>query len=112
MASEILQLRGSIFDMYAAAEQSIPFTYMHLLVLINGGYLILISYCIGVYFALSHSVFPDLLGAFMLACHIVFVIGMRQIGRHMIDPYGSEVQDLAVPSFLEGTIRSTRQILQ
>jgi len=111
MISEVLQMRGAISDLFHCADQSIPFSYMHLLVLINGGYLIIMAYAIATYFPVSDSIFPDMLGSFMLISNIIFVIGMKEIGRQMIDPYGSEAEDLAVPSFLEATLRASRLIL-
>eukprot|EP01040_Poterioochromonas_malhamensis_P010419 gene10419-11335_t len=111
MTNEVLLVRGGFADLFHCSDQSIPFSYMHLLVVVTGAYLILMTYAIATYFAVSDSVFPDLLGAFIVALNSVFVIGLRVIGRHMIDPYGGDVQDLAVPSFLEATIKISRQIM-
>lgn len=34
----------------------------------------------------------------------IFVIGLRALGVHMIDPYGDDLEDLSVINYVEGTL--------
>ena len=111
LISDIYQFNGSFADLFNYSEQSFPFSYMHLLVLINGLYLILITYTVATFISVGNSIFPDLLGAFLLVSNLIFVTGLREIGFHLIDPYGHDVTDLSILSYLLGGIRATFDVL-
>ena len=109
--SDLYQFNGSFADLFNYAEQTFPFSYMHLLVVINAMYLIIITYTIATFMSVGDNVFPDLLGAFILMSNLVFVTGMREIGGHMIDPYGNDVTDLSIISYIQAGVKSSMEIL-
>jgi hypothetical protein len=111
LLNSVSDLNGSFTELFNYTEQTFPFSYMHLLVFINTCYLILITYTIATFIAVGDSIFPDLLGAFILFCNFLFVTGMREIGGHMIDPYGSDITDLPIISYIQAGYKSSLEIL-
>lgn len=41
----------------------------------------------------------------------IFVVGLRCLGSHMIDPYGDDLEDLSVISYIEATLDICSSIL-
>lgn len=111
MIGSLLTIRSHFATLYYFGEQSIPLSYLHLTVIMNFIYLILISYTIAVFIPADGSIFPHLLGALMVVANIIFVIGIRELGNHMIDPYGNDLHDLAVMYYIENTFLTSRRIL-
>jgi len=98
--------------LYDFADQSFPFAYIHLTFVVCSIYLLLITYTIATYLpASTASIFPHLLGAISLLINVVFVIGLRKIGKQMMDPYGQDVQSLSVMHYIEFTFTASRKIL-
>jgi hypothetical protein len=111
MVNEILAIRGAIGALYDFADQTIPLPYLHLAVVICFMYLVLITYTIAVFIPVSHYVFPHILGAVLLLINLFFVIGIRELGTQMIDPYGNDLSDLSVIHYIEFTFTASRKIL-
>lgn len=112
LTNGVVEFNANFTDLFTFREQTFPFSYMHLLVLINACYLLLITYTISIYIPVGKTLFPDLLGAFVIFCNLIFTTGMREIGGHMIDPYGSDVTDLPIVNYIQTAVISSLEIVQ
>jgi len=108
---ELFTLRNSLGALFSYSDQSFPFSYIHLTIIICSIYLPLFAYATATYLPVhENSIFPNVLGAFIVMINIVFVIGVREIGKQMMDPYGNDLQDLSVLFYLENGLTASRRI--
>ena len=54
----------------------------------------------------------DLMNFMIVFLQCIFVVGLRALGVHMIDPYGDDLEDLSVISYIEGTLEVCGIILK
>ena len=57
-------------------------------------------------FLLKHSdIALDCLSGVIVLVQCIFVIGLRTLGTNMIDPYGEDLEDLSVITYVEDTLK-------
>lgn len=106
MNIRILQFRASMDGIYDYTDQPPHFFYIHFLALLSAIYLPLFAIDTAIasgwgdekYFGL------DMMNFIIVFLQCIFVVGLRALGVHMIDPYGDDLEDLSVISYVEGTL--------
>jgi len=112
MMDELLAFRNLMSSLFTFADQTFPFSYIHLTLMISAIYLPLFAYCTATFLPTNGDYyFTHLLGALFVSINIVFVVGVREIGRQMIDPYGEDLQDLMTIQYLENGLNDSRRIM-
>ena len=113
MHDKILALRASMDGMYDYTDQPPHFFYIHFLVLLSALYLPLFAidtaYSTG--WGNEVSIPMDVLNGLIVLLQCIFVVGLRSLGNKMIDPYGDDLEDLSVLTFVEGTLETVEVIL-
>lgn len=118
----ILSLRDDLGTLYDYAQQPIPFFYVHLITIISGLYLPLFAFGVAVdvdippgrngeppaFFQILTSA---LTAGASVAAVCLSIIGLQEVGNKLGDPFGNDLVDLPVMSFLTSTIGSTRRIV-
>ena len=54
----------------------------------------------------------DIMNFMIVFLQCIFVVGLRALGVHMIDPYGDDLEDLSVITYIEGTLEVCGIILK
>ena len=54
----------------------------------------------------------DILNGVIVLLQCIFVVGLRSLGNKLIDPYGDDLEDLSVITFVEGTLANCDVILR
>jgi len=104
LRDKITQFRCAVDTIYDYCDQpSTSFFYIHFLVLLSALYLPL--------FAITQALkagtgddthwLSDFLSGLIVFLQAIFVIGLRMLGRKMIDPYGSDLEDLSVLHYIQ-----------
>lgn len=111
LINEILLLRSSVTILYFFEDQPLPFVYLHCLVLSIGLFMLLATYCIStsLFLSGSASVLSEVVGVFVLCLIIIFFVGLKTISHQLMDPYGSDLNDLSVFHYVNSTILSSRR---
>lgn len=132
MNQRILQFRASMDGIYDYTDQPPHFFYIHFLVLLSAIYLPLFAIdtamdtgweilCVILEFFYSNMtdriqifrhnrwgdekyIGVDIMNFVIVFLQCIFVVGLRALGVHMIDPYGDDLEDLSVISYVEGTL--------
>lgn len=106
MNNRILQFRASIDGIYDFTDQPPHFFYIHFLVLLSSIYLPLfaVDTAIAAGWGEDRYIGLDIINFIIVFLQCIFVIGLRALGVHMIDPYGDDLEDLSVISYVEGTL--------
>ena len=106
MNNRILQFRASVDGIYDFTDQPPHFFYIHFLVLLSAIYLPLfaVDTAIAAGWGDDRYVGLDLMNFIIVLLQCIFVIGLRALGVHMIDPYGDDLEDLSVINYVEGTL--------
>lgn len=104
--SRIVSFRASMDGIYDYCDQPPHFFYIHFLCLLSIFYLPLFAinnaYAAGLGDDTHISV--DLLNGIIVFLQCIFVVGLRLLGQKMIDPYGSDMEDLSVITYVETTL--------
>lgn len=112
LVSEVLALRGCIGALYDYDDQPIPFVYVHILFFLTLFYLPLMTYAVALQFPIGSEFYvPDIIGSLLVFVNVVFVVGLREIGRNLISPYGDDSHDLSVIHYITFTMMASRRIL-
>jgi hypothetical protein len=113
LRSQILQVRGTIADMYDHYDQPLLFIYVHFIVILTAIYLPLAAVYISHEVAQSETAhwFNDVIGLLALLLQCTFVIGTRYIAQVMRVPYAGELESLPVLSFVEGCCDMSLRIM-
>ena len=53
----------------------------------------------------------EILYGIIVLLQCIFVVGLRLLGQKMIDPFGDDLEDLSVITYVEGTLENCRIIL-
>jgi len=109
MHSKILDLRASMDGIYDYCDQPTHFFYIHFLCVLTILYLpqfaINNGYKAG--WANESDVFIEILNGFMTLLQAIFVVGLRSLGQTLIYPFGTDVEDLSVITYVETTIENS-----
>jgi hypothetical protein len=124
LREKLTQFRCSVDTIYDYCDQPIHFFYIHFLCLLSALYLPLFAVTQAVkagscssssssLAAVATSLsgvenndgdahwMSDLVSGLIVFLQAIFVIGLRMLGRKMIDPYGSDLEDLSVLHYIE-----------
>lgn len=108
----ILKFRGSMDAIYDFTDQPVHFFYLHFVCLLSALYLPLFAFD-NAYAAgwgdISYSI--ELLYGLIVFIQGIFVVGLRILGQKMTDPFGDDLEDLSVITYVESTLINTRIIL-
>lgn len=105
---QILAFRGVLGTLFDYADFPVPFFYIHLVWLLTDLYLLIFAYAM----ALQYKGKDMWTGYFPVVMNMIFVIGLRHIGVKFADPYGNDIEDLPVMSFVMGVLNNSRKILE
>ena len=110
---QILQVRGTIADMYDHYDQPLLFIYVHFIVILTAIYLPLAAVYISHEVATSETAhwFNDVIGLLALLLQCMFVIGVRYVAQVMRIPYAGELESLPVLSFVETCCNMSLRIM-
>jgi Bestrophin, RFP-TM, chloride channel len=109
----ILNVRASMDGIYDYTDQPTHFFYIHFLCLLSALYLPLFAienaYSAG--WGDDSDISIELLNGTIVLCQAIFVVGLRLLGQIMIDPFGLDLEDLSVITYVSTTITNTKIIL-
>lgn len=110
----ILNIRGSMDGIYDYTDQPTHFFYIHFLCLLSALYLPLfaIDNAYGAGWGDDTDISIEVLNGTIVLCQAIFVVGLRLLGQVMIDPFGLDLEDLSVITYVSTTIANTKIILQ
>jgi predicted membrane chloride channel (bestrophin family) len=114
MREKLMMFRASINTLYEYNDQPIHFFYIHFLCLLSTLYLPL--------FAISNAykagtgsgtqwLMADILWGLIVLLQAIFVIGLRMLGRKMVDPYGDDLEDLSVLTYIHTAWQRSQTLL-
>ncbi|KAL7540027.1 hypothetical protein ACHAXR_010978 [Thalassiosira sp. AJA248-18] len=113
MHDYILAFRAAMDGLYDYTEQPPHFFYIHFLVLLSALYLPLFAidtaYAAG--WANEAYIGLDVLNGVIVFLQCIFVVGLRDLGTKMIDPYGDDLEDLSVILYVESTLETCKTIM-
>lgn len=114
MHEKILAFRAAMDGMYDLTDQPPHFFYVHFLVLLSVLYLPLfaIDTAFSAGWVDNTSLALDILNGVIVFLQCIFVVGLRSLGNKLIDPYGDDLEDLSVITFVEGTLGASDVILR
>jgi len=112
---EIATVRENLSTFFENEDQPIPFLYIHLLYMMALVYLPLFAYSVATSVAdathgQQHSG-VELIGVIIIFLNNLFVLGMRDLGHILQDPFGDDLQDMCVIHFVTYTFQMSRRIL-
>ena len=91
----------------------LQFYYIHFLSLLTAIYLpvfaISTAYSAGVGDEVHWS--SDVLSGLVVLVQSIFVVGLRLLGQRLLDPYGSDLEDLSVLHYIQDGWRSSQRVL-
>lgn len=113
MHEHILNIRAAMDGIYDFTDQPTHFFYIHFLCLLSALYLPIFAidnaYSAG--WGEDSDVSIEILNGTIVLCQSIFVVGLRLLGQIMIDPFGLDLEDLSVITYVSTTIVNTKIIL-
>lgn len=102
----ILAFRAAMDGMYDYRDQPPHFFYIHFLCLLTVFYLPIfaIDSAFSAGWGDDTAWGIDFLNGVIVLLQCVFVVGLRLLGQKMVDPYGDDVEDLSVLTYVETTL--------
>lgn len=113
LQEKILDFRAAMDGMYDYTDQPPHFFYIHFLVLLSAIYLPL--FAIDAAYAAGWAdklIILDLFQFIIVFLQCIFVVGLRSLGTNLIDPFGDDLEDLSVITFVEGTLQICHTIMR
>lgn len=116
LLTQIFALRAKIDGLYNYADQPLPYSYIHFINFMVFLYLPLFSYG----FACSYNVnigntllsmHDTIIGALIVLLNSLVILALRTLAQHLQEPYGEDVEDLAVLHYIRFTIHMSMRIL-
>lgn len=108
------QFRSEMDGLYQYCDQPVHFFYIHFLCLLSAVYLPLFAadsaFSAGMGENLNWT--WDILSGLIVLVQAVFVIGLRLLGQKMSDPFGDDLEDLSVLTYLLETWKLSNNILE
>ena len=110
--TRILNIRAAMDGIYDYCDQPTHFFYIHFLCLLSVLYLPLFAldnaYSAGWGEDSDWSI--ELLHGMIVFIQAVFVVGLRLLGQKMVDPFGDDLEDLSVITYVATTLENCRII--
>jgi Bestrophin, RFP-TM, chloride channel len=109
----VLKFQGSVGVMYVAADLPVPFFYLHLISLLTALYLPLFAVSAALKAGAGERTHwtIDVISGLMVMLQAIFIIGLRVLGENMSDPYGDDLIDLSVITYVEFTWKQSQRQL-
>lgn len=107
--SQALQMRGSLGGLFSYSNMPIPFIYQHLVHTNTRIFLVLFSYAMAVTPLVATE--DEITSAIVVIFMGTFVIGLRELGLELMDPFGTDLEDFTVLTFVTGSIENSRRLL-
>lgn len=109
----ILELRASMDGLYDHCDQPPHYFYVHFLVLLSALYLPIFALdnAYGCGWGENADWQIEALSGLIVFLQSIFVVGLRVLGQKMIDPYGDDLEDLSVITYVSTTLENCSIIL-
>eukprot|EP00547_Thalassionema_nitzschioides_P002190 CAMPEP_0194213620 /NCGR_PEP_ID=MMETSP0156-20130528/14343_1 /TAXON_ID=33649 /ORGANISM="Thalassionema nitzschioides, Strain L26-B" /LENGTH=429 /DNA_ID=CAMNT_0038941693 /DNA_START=29 /DNA_END=1318 /DNA_ORIENTATION=- len=112
MHNKVLDLRAAMDGIYDYTDQPTHFFYIHFLCFLSALYLPLFAvdnaYSAGWGDEASWNV--EVINGIIVMLQAIFVVGLRILGQRMVDPFGDDLEDLSVVTYVLTTIENCRII--
>merc|ERR1719161_947051 len=111
LVGQTLRFRGCLGTLWDFADFPVPFFWVHFVHLLTVIYLPLFAYMTATkYTPPAGGAYGErtVLGFVLVVMNATFVLGLTYIGRSFADPFGTELEDLSVLSFVSSTLRGSR----
>jgi hypothetical protein len=118
---QILRLRGAAGTLYDYAGLPMPFFYAHLITINSGLYMTLFAYGVAVdveqcpspyeFSRVVCHVSGFVTGSLAIAAVSLSIIGLQKAASQLSDPFGNDLVDFKVLSWITGTLESTRRVV-
>ena len=113
LRDKVLHFRAAMESIYDYHDQPIHFYYIHFLSLLTAIYLpifaVSTAYSAGVGDEVHWS--SDILSGLVVLVQSIFVVGLRLLGQRMLDPYGSDLEDLSVIHYVQEGWKASQRVL-
>ena len=113
LRDKVLRFRGAMESIYDYSDQPIHFYYIHFLSLLTAIYLPVFAastaYSAGVGDAVHWT--SDVLSGVIVLVQCIFVVGLRLLGQRLLDPYGSDLEDLSVLHYVQEGWTTSQRVL-
>jgi len=107
----ILGFKDSMETIYDYCEQPVHFFYIHFLCLLSALYLPLFALENAFSVGSNDEWSSEVITGLIVILQSTFVIGLRLLGQKMVDPYGDDLEDLSVLSYVKCAIEECQMIL-
>lgn len=109
----VLGLRTNMDGIYNFCDQPTHFFYIHFLCLLSALYLPIfaIDNAFQAGWGDDGSWAVELLTGTIVVLQAIFVVGLRLLGQKLSDPFGDDLEDLSILTYVEGTIKNTQILL-
>ena len=113
LKDKVTQFRTSMDELFDQADQPVHFFYIHFLCLLSAVYLPLFAADNAFNAGTGEDVFWtwDVLSGIIVLVQSIFVIGLRLLGQKMADPFGDDLEDLSVLTYVTETWVKSNRIL-
>ena len=111
LRGKVLNLQSSISALYNYHDQPVIFFYIHFVVFVSVLYLPLFAVQAAANIKVSEHWAADAVAACLVFLQTVFVIGLRELGQKLSDPFGVDYEDLSVMHYVSFTWRESGRIL-
>ncbi|KAL3907072.1 MAG: hypothetical protein SGARI_003715, partial [Bacillariaceae sp.] len=110
----VLALRAGMDGIYNFCDQPTHFFYIHFLCLLSALYLPIfaVENAFTAGWGDESSWVVEIMTGTIVVLQAVFVVGLRMLGQKLSDPFGDDVEDLSIMTYVLGTIKSTKILLK
>ena len=110
--AEINNFESRMAGLYEFSDQPIPFIFLHLVNFCCCVWLPLFAYASATSFTpFKHTVSDEILSAINVLMMILFIAGIRLLGGVLLDPFGTDLGDFRVLSYVQSAIDASRRII-
>lgn len=111
--NHVLMFRGAMDGIYDYCDQPTHFFYIHFLCLLSALYLPIfaVDNAFSAGWGQESCLSIEILTGTIVLLQSFFVVGLRLLAQKMVDPFGDDLEDLSVMTYVLTTIENTRIIL-
>lgn len=106
---KIMSMRGSFANMFDLDDQPILFFYIHFIHFLSAVYLPLLAFVVAHQVTSYQHWMSDVVGLAAVVLQGIFIVGIRVLAQIMQHPYGDELENLSVLTYIDvayfGSIR-------
>lgn len=112
MWKETIKVRENLAFIFDNDDQPIPFVYVHLIYLITLFFLPIVGYAVAINVAPEQQKsYVEVVGIIIIFLTCLFVLGLRDLGHILQNPFGDDLQDMSVMHYFTYTMQMSRRIL-